>query len=298
MEEAGTPGGPNASHRHSPASFKSHRLKDGDTNGTHARGNQRVKTSFFALTALAAAAVMSAGTASGSERTLQAYRHIQLDGHRVKWGGPEAGAGAVVTYATLDRAIEFPEARNCRAMAPVGPMLAANGVAAATFEAELRQAFDLWSAVADIRFVPAKTAAAADILIGAQAEPRGKAFTNVEFDRSGPPGGFRTLTRSTICFSPAERWKIGFDGNLEVYDLRYTLLHEIGHAIGLDHPAIDSQLMDFRYSERFRTPQRGDVLGVVALYGPSGAVAAAAGNPGPQPQRVVRVGAVRPETGG
>jgi hypothetical protein len=257
-----------------------------------------VRKSIFALAALAAAAVMSAGTASGSERTLQAYRHIQLDGHRVKWGAPEAGAGAVVTYATLDQAIEFPGARNCRAMAAIGPVLSANHIAAATFESELREAFALWSAVADIRFVRAETAAAADILIGAQAEPRGKAFTNVEFDRSGPAGGFRTLTHSTICFSPAERWKIGFDGNLEVYDLRYTLLHEIGHAIGLDHPAIDSQLMDFRYSERFRTPQRGDVLGVVALYGPSDAQAVAAESAGPQPQRVVRVRAVRPATGG
>jgi hypothetical protein len=255
-----------------------------------------VKTSFFALAALSAAAVLSAIPASSSERTLQAYRHIQLDGHRVKWGAPEAGTGAVVTYATLDRSIRFPAARNCGTMAPMTSILADNRVAAAVFEAELRAAFDLWSAVADIRFVPAGSADTADILIGAQAEPRGRAFTNIEFDRSGPPGAFRTLTQSTVCFSPAERWKIGFDGNLEIYDLRYTLLHEIGHAIGLDHPAIDSQLMDFRYSERFRTPQGGDVLGAMALYGPSRGVAAASRDE--EAQRVVQVRAVRTGTGG
>ena len=254
-----------------------------------------MKTSFFALAALAAASVMTVSAAPASERTLQAYRHIQLDGHRVKWGAPEAGAGAVVTYATLDTAVRFPAARNCGAMAPMASILDANRVSAATFDAELRAAFALWSAVADIRFVPAASPGTADILIGAQAEPRGRAFTNIEFDRSGPPGGFRTLTHSTICFSPAERWKIGFDGNLEIYDLRYTLLHEIGHAIGLDHPAIDSQLMDFRYSERFRAPQRGDVLGVVSLYGRSDSVAAARDI---APERVVRVRALRSGTDG
>jgi predicted Zn-dependent protease len=180
----------------------------------------------------------------------------------------------------------------------MAPLLADNRVSSTTFEAELRAAFDLWSAVADVRFVRATSAETADILIGAQAEPRGRAFTNIEFDRSGPPGGFRTLTQSTICFSPAERWKIGFDGDLEVYDLRYTLLHEIGHAIGLDHPAIDSQLMDFRYSERFRAPQGGDVLGAVALYGASRGVATVSREGEPTARRVVRARDLRPETGG
>ena len=31
-----------------------------------------------------------------------------------------------------------------------------------------------------------------------------------------------------------ELLKIGFDGNLNIYDVRYTLMHEIGHGIGLE----------------------------------------------------------------
>ena len=34
--------------------------------------------------------------------------------------------------------------------------------------------------------------------------------------------------------------------------------------------------MDFRYEERFRAPQPGDIAGAVALYGPSRALTAAA----------------------
>ena len=202
-------------------------------------------------------------------QSITTYRHIILDGHQVKWGSPAAGTGAVVTYALLDAARDFPGARNCGAMAPIAPLLAANDVSARAFDTELRAAFALWSAAANIQFVPAVATGSADLLIGAQAKPRGRAFTNVEYEATGPNGGVRRLTRSLICLSPEHPWKIGFDGNLEIYDLRYALLHEIGHAIGLDHPAIAGVLMDFRYLEEFRAPQNGDILGAVALYGPS-----------------------------
>ena len=227
-------------------------------------------------------------------KSLLEYRHILLDGQRVKWGEARAGTGAVVTYATLDSAVRFPTARNCRSMAPMAPLLAANRVGAARFQAELRAAFDLWSSAADIRFEPAVSVESADIVIGAQGEPRGRAFTNIEIDEARTGGDIRPLTRSMICLSPAVGWKTGFDGNLDVYDLRYTLLHEIGHAIGLDHPAIQSQLMDFRYSEKFRAPQRGDVLGVVALYGERPAHTAMA----PATSRIATVRPARLDAGG
>ena len=147
-------------------------------------------------------------------QSIKTYRHIILDGHRVKWGNPEAGTGAIVTYATVEAAVRFPGARNCAAMAPIAPLLAASGVPASAFDAEVRAAFALWSAAADIRFEPAEDAESADILIGAQAEPRGRAFTNVEYETSGTTS-IRRLTRSLICLNPEERWKIGFDGNLE-----------------------------------------------------------------------------------
>ncbi len=263
--------------------------------GSPRRGNERLKKSILALVAAAAAACMVSPPAFS--KTLKAYRHIFLDGSRVKWGSPQPGTGAVVTYATLQESVRFPTARNCRAMAPMAGLLAANHVDAATFQSELRIAFGLWSAAANIRFEPAASYESADILIGAQAVPHGRAFTNVEFDeRESAAGGFAPLTRSLICLSPAERWKTGFDGNLQVYDLRYTLLHEIGHAIGLDHPAIASQLMDFRYNEKFRTPQRGDVLGVVALYGPSRSATASAASP--ESPRVATVKAVHEDAGG
>jgi len=216
------------------------------------------------------------------------YRLIVLDGASLKWGEPVDGTRATVTYAVVDRVRRFPDARNCGGLSPLGGLLAANHVDRATFDRELRAAFAAWSAVADIDFVPVSSLSA-EILIGAQSEPRGRAFTNVDYDKSvtvavsnGPAPPHR-MRQALICLNPEERWKVGFDGNLDVYDLRYTLQHEIGHAIGLDHPSLHGEMMDFRYIEQFRTPQEGDIRGVVALYGPRTGTAVAAAAPGKTP---------------
>ena len=42
-------------------------------------------------------------------------------------------------------------------------------------------------------------------------------------------------------------------------------------------------MMDFRYLEQFRTPQAGDIRGVVTLYGPRTGTAVAAAGPGKAP---------------
>jgi len=196
------------------------------------------------------------------------YRLIVMKGRKVKWGAPEEGVGAKVTYAVVDRQRHFDGARNCPTINPLDGLLETSAIAPATFAHELEAAFAAWSSVANIRFEMASPAEA-DILIGAETRKRGRAFTNVEYIESAGSTERASLTRSVICLNTEQPWKVGFDGNLEVYDLRYTLTHEIGHAIGLDHPGKLGELMDFRYHEAFRVPQSGDIAGVVAIYGSS-----------------------------
>ncbi len=225
---------------------------------------------------LAVALTVACGS-TASAGSLSDYRLLVLDGQEVKWGAPVLGSGATVTYAVVPAERRFAGARNCAGIAPMDRLLAANGVARPLFDRELAAAFAAWSAVVNLTFARVD-AASADILIGAETEPRGRAFTNVAYDHGPSAENPRQIGQSVICLNPSLPWKVGFDGDLEVYDLRYTLEHEIGHAIGLDHPVSLGELMGFRYLEQFRVPQPGDIEGAVALYGPpaAGAMVAAA----------------------
>lgn len=194
-----------------------------------------------------------------------AWRPLSIDGHKVRWVRP-AGERLVLTWRIASGEESYPDAVNCRRIGEPRALLGKSKLSTAALREEIAAAFAMWQAVADITFVEVDGRAAADISIGAQIDPVGRAFTDVRFDRTGS-NIERPITRSLICLNPAVRWKSGFDGNLDVYDLRVTLAHEIGHAIGLDHPDGPGSLMWFRYSENSRQLQRGDIQGAVALYG-------------------------------
>lgn len=185
----------------------------------------------------------------------------------VRWEKPAAASPTTITYSFARSFLDTPAARNCGQIVPMDSLLERSAISPKRFRQETQAAFAMWQHVANLRFV--EVDGDADIVIGAQAVPRGRAFTNVE-PHAGTTGNkqLQAIDRALICLNPAQKWKVGFDGDLNVYDLRYTLAHEIGHAIGLDHPEEMGQLMSFRYAESFREPQTGDIRGMVALYGP------------------------------
>jgi hypothetical protein len=194
------------------------------------------------------------------------YKWLRLEGHQVRWQPAMSAEAPSVRYRVLSQGADFAGARNCGRMTSPDALLAGSALDAAAFDRELDAAFAMWQAAANISFRKAAPDEAADILIGAQADPEGWAFADV-FYNTGPGGHVKPISRALICLNPLKRWKVGFDGNLKVYDLRYTLAHEIGHAIGLDHPDGGSQIMGYRYLEQFRDLQAGDVAGAVRLYG-------------------------------
>ncbi len=194
------------------------------------------------------------------------YRLLLLDGVLVKWGTPTMGSGAVVRFAVVEAPADYSDARNCKSVTSPAGLLERNRISSAQFDTELEAAFATWSAVTGIAFRRTDPDTA-DILIAAEGVPIGRAFTNVSRGEAAPGTNVAPITRAVICLNPSSDWKVGFDGNLNSYDLRYTLEHEIGHAIGLDHPGVSGEVMDFRYRERFRDLQAGDVAGGVALYG-------------------------------
>ncbi len=196
------------------------------------------------------------------------YKLLKLDGYKLKWGEPELGVGARVSYAFADETLRFEDARNCRDLTPI-QALSEQGIPNEMLKRETTAAFALWERAAGLSFHRVRDARDADIIIGAQGSPRGRAFANVSY-QSEPEAGagrVRTIEQAQVCLNPERQWKVGFDGDTDVYDIRYTLIHEIGHAIGLDHPGPTGQVMGFRYTEEFAELQAGDLEGVRRLYG-------------------------------
>jgi hypothetical protein len=220
-------------------------------------------------------ALTGAGTFVSVAQAEPSFLLLKLDGAYVKWGDPVLGTGAKVRYSLVTDRREFSGARNCGDMSPLEPTLRHVGINPDQLRSETAAAFAMWERAADIQFEAVADPEQADILIGAQTFPVGRAFANVAYRRD-EHGDTRRIDKALICLNPKQPWKVGFGGNANAYDLRYTIAHEIGHAIGLNHPGPSGQLMGFKYAESFRGLQAGDLGGAVALYGSRDGTATAA----------------------
>jgi hypothetical protein len=218
------------------------------------------------LICLGLACFFAFGMAGASITSDGDFRLLKLDGYHVKWGENALGAGATVSYAFVDVPMRFDGARNCGELVPMNDLATRNGISEAALHKEAAAAFRAWEEAANISFIAVDDPGQADILIGAQGQPVGRAYANVRYQPGGSDG-VRAIDQALVCLNPDQRWKVGFDGDIEVYDMRYTLIHEIGHAIGLDHPGPHGQIMSFGYNEQHSGLQPGDFDGVQLLYG-------------------------------
>jgi hypothetical protein len=204
------------------------------------------------LTALAAALYFVGADAAPAGELLR------VEGDFLKWGQPGSGSPKVITYAALSGTYSVPADRrtlspdNCGAMHSFAEILTESpSISLIAARGELRSAFATWEKAANITFVEVDDVRHANIIVGAADVPKGRAFANLSYrntqgktpvskalGRSGTAlavtsdeavgkGTFVAIEQAYVCLDPQSRWKVGFDGNLEMYDLRFTFTHEI-----------------------------------------------------------------------
>lgn len=198
-----------------------------------------------------------------------AYKLVREKGEApFKWGAPQLGTGARITYAIARGrfALEGGFARaGCDTVESLEPMLEGSGIDEARFAREIRRGIERWSAVADVRFVAVEDAAAADVVIGAQLHPRGTTFANVRATRAG---ALRSAEKAIVCINPSRILTEKQGDCTTRFSIAYLMAHEFGHVLGLDHPAASGSLMAFRCSEDHLLNE-DDAAGARHLYGPA-----------------------------
>ena len=242
------------------------------------------------------AAVSSLGNAALAE----AGELLRVEGYLMRWAPEAAGGKTIITYSILQGAYHVKTRKSILSPSNCAKMHAFSDIVAKSPDLteekakdELQAALQRWESVANIAFIEMNDPRLANIVIGAADDPGGRAFANLSYrgekgptpvtmalgnapaspvlDDNGGDGSVVPIDQAYVCLNPKSRWKIGFDGNLDVYDLRHTFTHEVGHAIGLDHPDSTGAVMAFRYDERVRDLQPSDIAGVQRLYGPRAA---------------------------
>lgn len=252
------------------------------------------------LRGLALIGLLGAVILAGAD-AVRAADLLRVEGSIVKWPPPATGATTVITYALLSRPYMVARTKktlspdNCGAMQPFSDIVASSAdVGEVSMRRELRSAFTAWEEAADVKFVEVREPRLAHIVVGATEAPAGRAFANLSLrgrrglqqspdkalggasDGASAGSGAASddksiglIEQAFICLNPKARWKVGFDGNLAVYDLRHAFMHEIGHALGLDHPGRTGSVMGFRYDESIRGLQPSDIAAVQILYEPT-----------------------------
>ncbi len=183
-----------------------------------------------------------------------------------KWGDPTLGTSASVTWSLVG------DGTACASWHCSGTISSPASFMPAGYKNEIQRAFDAWESVAGINFVEvsdsgddfAAPGAQGNIRIGGHyidgVDPTGNTLAHAFL----PPDHSSSSAGGDIHFDSGDTWTIGGGSGIDIFSVA---LHEIGHAIGLDHSADQDAVMYKFYSSPYSGLDEDDINGAVALYG-------------------------------
>jgi hypothetical protein len=172
----------------------------------------------------------------------------------IKWGqGAYGTSGGQVTWSFATTAGEIYDF--------------AGQIATPAYQVLVRRAFDAWEAVADIDFVEVADSANSDIRL-AWDTIDGPGGVLGEAASSYYLGAVNTYDFSEVRFDIDENWSTQLAYVPTQVSFYAVALHEIGHTLGLGHPADSTTIMYAFQNDRVDlTPP--DIAGIQAIYGPA-----------------------------